>query len=874
MNRTSFTHLVSITAAVLLGVSAAPCLQGGEKGKPAETGTVILKTDGFWRCLTYWKPGIVDPPSDKKPGPGIHPLSYPPSSDWASPEFDDTGWHWSPGPFYSGHGIGQSSALAAIFVRRSFQVTDPGAVTSLKVTVKFRGGAVVYVNGKEIGRAHLPEGELTPETPAETYPMEVYTTPEGKGITKGWGDPNKYKDRWMKRIRAIEDLAVPADVLRKGTNVLAVEIHRAPTRKEAVGLKGARNWGSGWNHAGLDGLTLKAEGTGAVPNTSRPAGIQVWNANTVAAVFDKADYADPGATLRPMKIVGALNGSFSGQVVVSSDAPLKEVAAKVSPLTIVEGEETIAVEMLKIRYGLPGGGEKGVWQRAGVRSPHRFDPLSDEPRKDATVQPVWLTVSVPPDAAPGEYRGTLTVQAAGLEPTEVPVHLKVIGWKLPDPRDYRTHVGLIQSPDTIALKYKVPLWSEEHWKYVAESLKLLGQVGNKTIFIPLMARTNFGNEQSMVRWVKTAEEGKYTQDYSVVDTYLDLWEKHVGKPDVVCFYVWEPFAGGGYFGKKGRKAKGVPVTLLDPATGKTEDLVSPVYGTPESETFWKPIFDELLERLKKRGLTGKNFLIGIAGDSRPSGTVTDFFVKIAPYAEWVLHSHGDAGHLGKAKVGYMSHVWGVHFAPDPDVPNKYTHKSRYHGWQQEWRKTVFPRAGAGAINPPLHGDAPLGTYREISEGMLVADYRGFGRVGADFWGVIPGKKGRFSSVSARYTSWAQLNLTTSTGAVLAPGPNGAISTERFEMIREGVQECEAKIFIEKALIDKALRARLGEETAKKLQVMLDERIRLYRAACHTSWNWFAASGWQERSERLYAAAAEVAAALQTGDPKPGTELSN
>ncbi len=145
--------------------------------------------------------------------------------------------------------------------------------------------------------------------------------------------------------------------------------------------------------------------------------------------------------------------------------------------------------------------------------------------------------------------------------------------------------------------------------------------------------------------------------------------------------------------------------------------------------------------------------------------------------------------------------------------------------------------------------------------MLVSDYRGFGRVGADFWGVIPGKKGSFSSISARYLSWAQLNLTTSTGAVLAPGPNGAISTERFEMIREGVQECEAKIFIEKALIDKAKRAKLGEELAKKLQVMLDERIRMYRAACHTSWDWFAASGWQERSERLYAAAAEVAAAL-------------
>jgi hypothetical protein len=857
MNRARSARTVWVAVA-LLALSAAG-LPAGEK--PAETGTVILKSDGFWRCLTYWKPGITDPPSDKKPGAGIHPLSYPPPSDWAGPDFDATGWQWGPGPFYSGHGIGQSQSLALVCVRGGFQVTDPAAVTSLKVTVQFRGGAVVYVNGKEIGRAHLPEGDLTFETAAETYPMEVYTTPEGKAITKGWGDPRKYHDRWIKRIREITDLAVPAEHLRKGANVLAVEIHRAPTRKEAVGLKGARGWGGGWNHAGLERLELKAEGAGAVPNTSRPSGVQVWNANIVAPVFDKADYADPNDTLRPMKIVGALNGTFSGQVVVSADAALKDLSAKVSPLALKDGEGTIGEDMLRVRYALPGGGEKGVWKRAGVRKPRRFEALSDAPRADATVQPVWVTVKVPPDAAPGEYRGTLTVAAAGLEATEVPVHLEVIGWKLPEPRDYRTHVGLVQSPDTIALKYKAPLWSDEHWKHLEESLKLLGQVGNKTIFIPLMARTNFGNEQSMVRWVKKGE-GEYERDYTVMDRYLDLWETHVGKPDVVAFYVWEPFAGGGYFGKKGKKAKGVPVTLLDPETGKTEDLVSPVYGTPESEAFWKPAFDELLERLKKRELAEENFLIGIAGDSRPSGAVTNFFLKIAPYAEWVLHSHGAASRLGKAKVGYMSHVWGVHFAPDPDVPNRFTKKSRYHGWKQKFRKTVFPRAGAGAIRPPLHGDAPLGTYRQISEGMLAADYRGFGRVGADFWGVLPGKKGARYSVSGRYISWSQLNLTTSTGAVLAPGPNGAISTERFEMIREGVQECEAKIYIERALSDQAKRAKLGEELAKKLQVMLDERIRMYRAACHTSWNWFAASGWQARSERLYAAAAEVAAALQ------------
>ena len=94
----------------------------------------------------------------------------------------------------------------------------------------------------------------------------------------------------------------------------------------------------------------------------------------------------------------------------------------------------------------------------------------------------------------------------------------------------------------------------------------------------------------------------------------------------------------------------------------------------------------------------------------------------------------------------------------------------------------------------------------------------------------------------------------------APGPNGAIGTVRFEMIREGVQECEARIFIEEVLLDKAQRAKLGAEKAKEIQEMLDERIRagLWGAE---NYGWYVSSGWQERSGKLYAAAAEVAKAL-------------
>lgn len=46
---------------------------------------------------------------------------------------------------------------------------------------------------------------------------------------------------------------------------------------------------------------------------------------------------------------------------------------------------------------------------------------------------VWVQVTVPADAAAGEYRGTLRVSAAGRKLADVPVELHVADWALPDP---------------------------------------------------------------------------------------------------------------------------------------------------------------------------------------------------------------------------------------------------------------------------------------------------------------------------------------------------------------------------------------------------------------------------------------------------------
>jgi hypothetical protein len=123
--------------------------------------------------------------------------------------------------------------------------------------------------------------------------------------------------------------------------------------------------------------------------------------------------------------------------------------------------------------------------------------------------------------------------------------------------------------------------------------------------------------------------------------------------------------------------------------------------------------------------------------------------------------------------------------------------------------------------------------------------------------------------------------------MLAPGPEGPVSTARLEVFTEGTQECEARIFIERALTDDRLRQRLGAELAERCQALLDTRQRcMWRARgaseqdieahgtmsgirtflkveldAEAGHEWFVGSGWRKRSQELYETAGEVARRL-------------
>jgi len=852
--------------------------------------------------------------------------SFFPPDDWRTSGFDDSTWMRHYGPALTHY-----RSLAMVCLRGKFQVVDPVEAGDLSLSVVFRGGAVVYLNGRELGRSHLPKGKIRNDTLAEDYPTDSFTNPDGSLIvqTNVYGQPMTEQDatgrikdaevlrRYTQRIRKLE-LKIPPSLLRKGTNVLAIEVHRAPavpamfTTIREVTLRShelndfecnvrALRW---WNRASVDEvkLTAPAGAPGVVPNTTRPKGVQVWNHDVMCNVAFW-EYGDPAEGVSPVRLCGARNGVCSGEVVISSAGTITGIKVVSTDLRQRGGA---AIPASAVRFGYAGESGAGWVPNAhgwwvsldAIETvlPTEVPGLSVRGGKGPAILPVWITVNIPRDARPGEYVGKVTVRAEGLDrPVDVPIHLHVSGWTLPDPTDFTTYMGIVQSPDSVALEYNVKMWSEEHWKLLDKTFSLLAQVGTKEIYIPLIRRTHFGNQHSMVRWIKQAD-GAYKHDFSVVERYIDTAVKHLGKVPVVCLNVTETGT---------EAAQGPMYTELDEKTGELKEAVGPRWGTPEAVDFLKPVFDGIRAILAKRGMES-SMMVGMesGGGNGPSGSPQSYkdvttaaggfpqrtesrwgaprWVRLSHY--WFGDTEARAGRPNFGRVALVGGVLGVFWDVDEDKP--------IYGWQNPMILIVFPRTtNADYAGTRLGQESGLPEHRLCAEGVLTSGrrhpivswgrgnisgevgydkfpgVRGLGPFGADFWPVLKGARGN-KNIIGRYGEsyadggWGTVSLNAVVQTLLAPGKDGPIVTARFQMLREACQEAEARIFVQNAIVNEVTRAKLGTGLAGRCKELCDERTRAFR---YISEYWtdgiVIPAGWEERSRRLYDLAAEVAAAL-------------
>ncbi|MES6118672.1 hypothetical protein U6M47_12485, partial [Cutibacterium acnes] len=139
----------------------------------------------------------------------LYQLAAPPSA-WAQRVFDASGWSTGVGPVGYGSSVVATTLNVApvatdrpraLYGRTTFEVADVSKVQMLSLQVLADDGAVVYVNGVEVGRDNMGTGAVSYTTFASA--ARRVTAAQAAPIT----------------------VSVPSSALVNGVNVLSVETH-------------------------------------------------------------------------------------------------------------------------------------------------------------------------------------------------------------------------------------------------------------------------------------------------------------------------------------------------------------------------------------------------------------------------------------------------------------------------------------------------------------------------------------------------------------------------------------------------------------------------------------------------------------------------
>ena len=178
----------------------------------SQTSFIQLEEPG-WRYLDN---GVAQGDSEVVVG---HP-SYG-AGDWKHPGFNDAAW--PSGQALLGYGTItgrttntllnlQTPRLPTIYFRKPFQVTDASTFTQVTASLVRDDGAIVYLNGRELGRSNMDGGNQQYGDFAQNA-----TSNEGGLVNLG------------------STVLAPGDLV-EGTNILAVELHQSSDSSSDTGL--------------------------------------------------------------------------------------------------------------------------------------------------------------------------------------------------------------------------------------------------------------------------------------------------------------------------------------------------------------------------------------------------------------------------------------------------------------------------------------------------------------------------------------------------------------------------------------------------------------------------------------------------------------
>lgn len=398
--------------------------------------------------------------------------------------------------------------------------------------------------------------------------------------------------------------------------------------------------------------------------------------------------------------------------------------------------------------------------------------LLDAPERSSDFQAVWLTAEIPASVPAGDYRGTLRI--AGV--ADVPVRVQVADWIAPHPGQFQVRSSLLQSAETIALQFGDAMWSDAHFQRLESSLALMGQIGSHVMYLNLAGHTHFGNEHTHLLW---SGSGRALQpDFSAIERYLLLWNRHLGPPRQIILYMMEDEWAT-------RPPQMMRVSQRSGPRGPVQSREIPFYWRGDTRA-WRSAIDGIRQRVRQIGWEETEVLFGVIHDNRNwPPQMQEFFEAVGPGLRWAAFTHGRGDprvpekgeyRIGPLSFGYVEYPYATR--------NLIDLQSRNGNWTRS-----FPFITSMRDSSLMGSDSLPAYWRLMPLASAISSrannlYTGFGRIGFDFWDVDGSPLiGRHIRNHNLYRGNPRF--------VVRPGPDGAVATPNLGHFREGALIAEA-----------------------------------------------------------------------------------
>lgn len=246
----------------------------------------------------------------------------------------------------------------------------------------------------------------------------------------------------------------------------------------------------------------------------------------------------------------------------------------------------------------------------GRRKPQDFDsslvadPIDTSIRSIAlgknNIQPLWVTVNVPSNVAPGQYKGIIQVNADETR-FEFPLTVNVLNRTLPPPSEWKFNLDLWQHHAAIARVHKVALWSDAHFALMKKYYTALAKAGQKNITASIVnepwGHQTYDDFPSLIKWIKK-KDGTWQYDYDLFDKYISFVMSCGIRQRINCYSMvpWK-----------------IAFQYYDERSGKDTVFTGKIGSTSYNE-FWKPMLTDFTRHLRKKGWFE---ITAIAMDERP-----------------------------------------------------------------------------------------------------------------------------------------------------------------------------------------------------------------------------------------------------------------